>query len=466
SNPPPVSICGSESGPACEFDYLNPTVATIVASCPSYPNPLSANTMNAVYSACFTFTALNTDVQFNDIIISNCVAGNIIWVNWEIYNTSCTIFDCGTLSNLSSSGLTCNADYTICYTYEIPSCTHTLHYPFLTFDGTCAVPPLLVTASASDDSICPGECINLSASASGGNGGPYSYSWTSIPVGFSSTDSITSLVCPDVTTIYIVQATDGDSIATDSVTVVVHPAPIADAGPDDSVSCADTVNLLATATGGALPYTYQWTGGPSTANYDSVGAGMYIVTVTDSIGESSTATVVVNQPFALSVNISSTPVTCPTCNDGTATVQPNGGSGSYTYLWDDSLAQTTATATGLAAGQYNVTVTDSLLLCGDTIIKTVTVDAASNINGLLEPGGVKIYPNPSQGYFTIEFTKNDLGSKEVFVYNILGNLIKNIHVRPNERYVTIDMFDQSNGMYFIKVTDGDSTVIRKIVIRY
>ena len=35
-----------------------------------------------------------------------------------------------------------------------------------------------------------------------------------------------------------------------------------------------------------------------------------------------------------------------------------GGDGSYTYLWDDGSAQTTATATGLTAGTYNVTVSD------------------------------------------------------------------------------------------------------------
>ena len=223
-----------------------------------------------------------------------------------------------------------------------------------------------------------------------------------------------------------------------------------------------------TASNGFPPYTYLWNDDSTQTTPTATGlcAGTYTVIVTDSIGESSTVIVIISQPAFLSATTSSTPVTCSTCNDGTATVQPSGGSSSYTYLWDDSLSQTTATATGLAAGQYNVTVTDSLLLCGDTIIKTVTVDAASNINELLEPGSIKIYPNPSQGYFTIEFTKNVPGSKEVFIYNMLGKLLKNIQARPNERYVTIDMFGQSNGMYFIKVTDGDSTVIRKIVIRY
>ena len=64
-----------------------------------------------------------------------------------------------------------------------------------------------------------------------------------------------------------------------------------------------------------------------------------------------------------------------TCN-GTATALPTDGSGSYSYLWNDASAQTTATATGLCAGNYCVKVTDLVSLC--TTNKCVTiVDAAT-----------------------------------------------------------------------------------------
>ncbi len=45
---------------------------------------------------------------------------------------------------------------------------------------------------------------------------------------------------------------------------------------------------------------------------------------------------------------------------GTATVNPTGGNGTYTYSWDDTQGQLTQTATGLCAGTYNVQVTDGL----------------------------------------------------------------------------------------------------------
>ena len=58
------------------------------------------------------------------------------------------------------------------------------------------------------------------------------------------------------------------------------------------------------------------------------------------------------------LTFSSTDATCGTCADGTATVYPDTFStNTFTYLWDDPLAQTTQTATNLNPGMYCVTVT-------------------------------------------------------------------------------------------------------------
>ena len=51
-----------------------------------------------------------------------------------------------------------------------------------------------------------------------------------------------------------------------------------------------------------------------------------------------------------------------------------GGDGTYTFTWDDGSAQTTATATGLIAGDYNVTVADGN---GCTATDNVTIQMSS-----------------------------------------------------------------------------------------
>ncbi len=85
-----------------------------------------------------------------------------------------------------------------------------------------------------------------------------------------------------------------------------------------------------------------------------------------------TTVLTVLPPFYASATM--TPETCPSANDGTATVITSGGSGQpsqFTYLWDDPQHQTTPTAIGLGAGTYTVVVTDTDN-CDATASVTVT----------------------------------------------------------------------------------------------
>jgi surface protein len=69
----------------------------------------------------------------------------------------------------------------------------------------------------------------------------------------------------------------------------------------------------------------------------------------------STTVVADIEPMQISAMV--TPVSCNGANDGTAMITATGGSGDYTYSWLPS-GGTEATATGLVAGDYTVTVTD------------------------------------------------------------------------------------------------------------
>ena len=74
---------------------------------------------------------------------------------------------------------------------------------------------------------------------------------------------------------------------------------------------------------------------------------------------------------ALETNVSSSPVSCAG-SDGTATVNASGGYPGYIYNWNTTPPQTTATATGLDPGIYEVSVDDAGA-CTDPIIETIEV---------------------------------------------------------------------------------------------
>lgn len=116
-----------------------------------------------------------------------------------------------------------------------------------------------------------------------------------------------------------------------------------------------------TATGGVVPYTYVWTPGSQTSiTATGLAAGTYTVQVTDSVGCISHQTVVITEPTPVVGSVvNSTNVSCKGGTDGTATANATGGTGAISYSWSTAPMQGTALATGLAAGTYTCTMTDS-----------------------------------------------------------------------------------------------------------
>ncbi len=78
-------------------------------------------------------------------------------------------------------------------------------------------------------------------------------------------------------------------------------------------------------------------------------------------------------PCVVGVTVSTTDETVLGANDGTATANVTNAQGNITYLWDDPLAQTTQTATGLAPRTYTVIASDDN---GCTATDSGTVAAA------------------------------------------------------------------------------------------
>lgn len=131
-----------------------------------------------------------------------------------------------------------------------------------------------------------------------------------------------------------------------------------------SISCfgGNDGTATVTASGGLPPYTYLWddTNTQTTAIATGLTAGTYSVIVTDDNGCDTTITSVLSEPTQLTaVTDLVSNALCNGSADGAATVTGGGGTPNYTYLWDDTNAQTTSTATGLGAGTYTILVTDN-----------------------------------------------------------------------------------------------------------
>jgi hypothetical protein len=124
-------------------------------------------------------------------------------------------------------------------------------------------------------------------------------------------------------------------------------------------TCHGSANGMATVTAndGTGNYTYLWSNGQTTATIINVPAGTYTVTVTDGQTQA-VATVVISQPLPILATTATTPVTCAGGSNGAAFLSIQGGTAPYQVQW--SSGSTTGTAlTGLSAGTYRYTITDT-----------------------------------------------------------------------------------------------------------
>lgn len=213
--------------------------------------------------------------------------------------------------------------------------------------------PLIVTSNNS--SVCPGICASVSANVSAGAPG-YTYSWSpNIGAGPGPYN-----VCPTSTTVYTVTVTDlTGTTAVSTSTVTVSPATTANMAKVD-ITCNGSANgtISVNPSGGTPGYTYSWsTGAMGVTSVSNLAPGSYSVTITDANGCSSVTSATITQPLALATPTVATSVTCNGGSNGTAGVNPSGGTSGYLYSWSNT--KTTQNITGIQAGVYTVTVTDS-----------------------------------------------------------------------------------------------------------
>ena len=238
---------------------------------------------------------------------------------------------------------------------------------------TITEPPLLTASvTAFNDATCNGVCNGNATVTAVGGAAVYSYLWDNAAA--STTATTASDLCAGV--LYNVTVTDiaGCTVLT-SITIS-EPPPMSASIIGTNVSCNLGTNGAAdlTVTGGAIPYTYLWSNTYTSQDLTNVGAGNYTVTVTDGNSCTVTASVVLTEPGPITVTVVPTDASCGMSN-GMACATPGGGNLPYTYLWNDSLTQTTACAMNISAGAYSVTVTDA------TGCTTITSTNVNNISG-------------------------------------------------------------------------------------
>ncbi len=223
-------------------------------------------------------------------------------------------------------------NHTITYTYGTGDCAVTVSV------NTTVTSPVNVVAAVTVSPICYGDNTDISANASGGDGSPFTYTWSN-GLGTGQTKNVTPLT----TTTYTITADDGCSEpATATITVIVHPQiiPVINTSP---TLCDGDTGFATITINGPNTYSYLWnTNPPSTSNTINEPVGnSFDVTITDNATGCTIDTTIlidgysaINAYFDLSPSDSCVNMISVEGNIGAAFQMIDLSSGATTGTWD------------------------------------------------------------------------------------------------------------------------------------
>ncbi|MGE0090819.1 MAG: T9SS type A sorting domain-containing protein, partial [Bacteroidales bacterium] len=111
------------------------------------------------------------------------------------------------------------------------------------------------------------------------------------------------------------------------------------------------------------------------------------------------------------------------------------------------------------AGVYNGTPQVYPRALADMVVVTGINDPASFVS-------VHVYPNPSNGQFNIELNAQKAGNFDLEIINVLGQVIYQKQITQDGTHKDmIDISDKAKGLYYIRITDGTSTKVQKLMIK-
>ncbi len=306
-----------------------------------------------------------------------------------------------------------------------------------------------VADAGSDTTVCMDNIITLGGvTVSSGGFAPYTYLW-SPNTGFIDPNTDSNPQVNPIDTTYVIVITDvAGCMASDSVTLMVNPLPIADAGLNDTICIGDNIMIggAPTASGTTGSYVYNWTptGGfianPTDSNPTVTGdtTRTYAVVVVDTNGCMASDSVEVFVIPSFSIAISDTAL----CFGDSVQLSVTGG---VSYQWAPSRGLSDSTIGNPMASPDSTTIyrviASSNQCPSDSGFITVTVHPAVDVN--IVPGDTLVVIGAE---IQLDGTTR---SGEFYTWSPLGDLDDDKIPTP----ITIPLFDSVT--YSLEVIDSN-----------
>ena len=331
---------------------------------------LSAGTYN------YTVTDANACIYTNSVIINE---PNIISTTTLVSNVSCNGGSDGSVSLTISGG---TPGYTEDWGNNDPNMLSAGTYDFyITDTNGCSdtntiiiSEPQVLNASYTQTNVsCNGLADGTALVNITGGTQDYILSWDTLNYPLLGGINVFSTPIGVPAGVYPFGITDNNGCTfTDIITITEPPAIIVNE-TILNVSCNgfSDGSVTLSISGGTPGYSEDW----GTNNPNSLFAGTYNYLVTDTNGCLYNNSVTITEPNVLTSTLIPTDLTSCLVSNGSIDLIVSGGTSPYSYLWNNTNADTTQDLSNLSAGNYSVNITDNN---GCNISNNVTVNQPSN----------------------------------------------------------------------------------------
>ncbi|HTF02957.1 MAG TPA: T9SS type A sorting domain-containing protein, partial [Bacteroidia bacterium] len=241
----------------------------------------------------------------------------------------------------------------------------------------------------------------------------------------------------------------------DSINVTINTIPVVALGADTAV-CGGTVTLDA---GTTVDGSYLWSDNTTAPILIAVASGNYSVVVTDTLTgcmSSDSINVTINTLPTVTFSMA-TDTICEQDADLVLTGSPVAGTFSGPGVTGSNFDP--SSLNGPQTIVYTFTDTNG---CVGTASDNIVVDPCTGINDNNSViFGMSVYPNPNYGKFNIELNYVPVNDVTVEITNTLGQVVATYVMNTTLLEVNIGMYE--GGIYNVKVTDGQTTYVGRIV---
>jgi hypothetical protein len=278
---------------------------------------------------------------------------------------------------------------------------------------------------------------------------------------------------------YRIYLKDANNCSINTSLNIQQPAPVTGTAVTQSTKCygSSDGSLTVSPTGGIAPFTYKLnttTAYTSATTFSALKAAVYVATIKDAKSCLGTTIATVPQPTVVSGSVIITNASCPSANNGSATVLPTGGVPPYTFRFGSTglFVANNGTFNNLKPGSYRVYVKDSNNCSGFSIVFTIGSSSSScafardNFNRATEESKkvsiiVSLSPNPTTHQFVLNTHGNKGQPFNIRVTDVMGRIVHQAQGQPEQTFRFGEQF--SNGLYMVEVRQGEDVKMIKAV---